>query len=159
MRTRATRSFVAGLVASAAVGVAALGLAASARAEDPAGEPVKWDQARVTQYSVELNQAIEEAVHQLRKSPLQTQPGQRQAWYDMREDLRLLENTSDHLQKQLQAGAGADETRATFDRIESLRHQAEEHGRKLATEEPVMAGLVNAGAIHNQMRPYYFGKR
>lgn len=157
MRARATRSLVR--FAAVATCVTALALPADAAAEDPAGEPVKWDQARVTQYSVQLNEAIEEAVHQLRKSPIQTLPAQRQAWYDMREDLRLLENTSDHLQKQLQAGDGADETRATFDRIESLRHQAEEHGRKLATEEPVMEGLVNAGAIHNQMRPYYFGKR
>ena len=133
--------------------------AASAGAQSrPEGKPVKWDQARITQYAVELNAAVKDAVQQVRKSPTQTSVSQRQTWYDMRESLRLLENTSGHLQSDLQSGASAEETRATFDRIDSLRHDAEETGRKSMIPEPVLESLVKAGAIHNQMRPYYYGK-
>lgn len=124
----------------------------------PTGEPVKWDQARVTQYAVDLNLAVKDAVLQVRKSPTQVAVQQRQVWYDLKESLRLLENSTGHLQTELQNGASADETRATFDRIESLRHDAEESGRKSMIPAPVMDALVKAGAIHNQMRPYYFGK-
>jgi len=72
--------------------------------------------------------------------------------------LRLLENSTGHLQSELQNGASAEETRATFDRIESLRRDAEATGRKSMIPAPVLDALVEAGAIHNQMRPYYLGK-
>lgn len=141
-----------------ALSIAVLG-AASARAEDqPERMPVKWDQARVTQYAKELNAAVTDALKQVRKSPTQTAVSQRQVWYDMKESLRLLENSTGRLQTALQKGEGAEETRATFDRIELLRKDAEETGRKSMIPDPVLAALVKAGAIHNQMRPYYFGK-
>jgi hypothetical protein len=141
-----------------AVSVAVLGAASAHAQARPEGEAVKWDQARVTQLAKDLNAAVNEAVQAIRKSPMQHQIGQRQSWYDMRESLRLLANTTNHLQKELQKGASADETRAIFNRIESLRKDAEETGRKSALEESVMEALVKAGALHNQMRPYYFGK-
>lgn len=147
-------------VSMLAIACAVAFAAAPARAaEEPAGEPVKWDQARVTKYAVDLNAAVGEAVHAMRQSPVQQQPGQRIVWYELKEDLRLISNSAQHLQSELQAGEGADETRATFDRIESLRRQAEEHGRKSMIPEPVMDALVKAGAVHNQMKPYYRGKR
>ena len=150
-------------LAVASLSIAALSIAlfggASVRAQGrPEGEPVKWDQARVTQYAADLNQAVKDAVLQVRKSPTQVAVQQRQVWYDMKESLRLLENSTGHLQTELQKGASAEETRATFDRIESLRHDAEETGRKSMIPAPVMDALVKAGAIHNQMRPYYLGK-
>jgi hypothetical protein len=146
--------------AAALVGVSLAVLAtASANAEKrPEGEPVKWDQARVTQLAKDLNKAVEEAVQAVRKSPTQQQISQRQSWYDMRESLRLLDNTTGHLQSELQKGAGQEETLSIFNRIESLRHDAEETGRKSMIESTVMEALVKAGSIHNQMRPYYYGK-
>lgn len=141
---------------------AALALAVAGRAQAqtaPPGEPVRWDQARVTQYAVELHEAIEDAEQQVRRNPTQVAAQQRQVWYDLKEDMRLLKNTSSHLKSELQNGASMEETRATFDRIDSLRRDAEEHGRKSMIPEPVMDALVKAGAIHNQMRPYYYGKR
>ena len=133
-------------------------LATSANAAEAEGEPVKWDQARVTKYAVDLNAAVGAAVQEMRKNPLQTSVGQRNTWYDLKEDLRLIENSTQHLKAELQAGSGVDETRATFDRIGSLRRDAEESGRKSMIPAPVMDALVKAGAIHNQMRPYYLGK-
>ena len=143
-----------------ALGFAVLGVfCAEAAMAQPTGEPVKWDQARMTEYAVQLNAAVGEAVQAMRKSPTQTSAGQRNTWYDLKEDLRLIENTSSHLQSELQAGSGADETRATFDRIGNLRHDAEEHGRRSMIPAPVLDALTKAGGIHNLMMPYYHGKR
>lgn len=127
--------------------------------EEPKGEPVKWDQARVTQYSVELTQAIADATQAVRQSPMQNMPAQRMVWYELKEDLRLLESSARHLQAELQAGNGLDETQATFERIDLLRRQAEEHGRRSEITAPVMDALVKAGSLHNRMRPYYLGLR
>jgi len=141
-----------------ALSIAVFGAASAGAQKRPAGEEVKWDQARVTQYAVELNAAVKDAVMQVRKNPTQATVSQRQVWYDMKESLRLLDNTTGHLQGELQNGASAEETRATFDRIDSLRRDAEETGRKSMIPAPVLDSLVKAGAIHNQMRPYYYGK-
>ncbi len=141
-----------------AVAFAVLGSASAGAEKRPEGEPVKWDQARVTQLAKDLNTAVDEAVQAVRKSPMQQQIAQRQSWYDMRESLRLLENTTGHLQSELQKGASQEETLSTFNRIETLRRDAEETGRKSMLPATVMDALVKAGALHNQMRPYYFGK-
>ena len=141
-----------------AVPVAVFAVASAHAQQRPAGEPVKWDQARVTQLAKDLNKAVGEAVHAVRKSPTQQQISQRQSWYDMRESLRLLDNTTGHLQSELQKGAGQEETMSIFNRIESLRKDAEETGRKSMIESSVMDALVKAGSIHNQMRPYYYGQ-
>jgi hypothetical protein len=135
------------------------GLATSARAAEPEGQPVKWDQARVTKYAVDLDDAVENAVQQMRKNPIQVAAGQRTSWYDLKEDLRLISNSSEKLRQDLQGGATAEETRATFDRLGSLRRDAEEDGRKSEIPAPVMDALVKAGSIHNLMQPYYHGKR
>ena len=144
-------------VAIVAASIAAFAGAASAE-KRPEGEAVKWDQARVTQMAKDLHVAIGEAVQQMRMSPTQITVQQRHVWYDLRESLRLLDNTSGHLQSELQKGSSGEETRATFERIETLRRDAEEAGRKSMIPSPVMDALVKAGAIHNQMRPYYLGK-
>jgi len=144
-----------------ALGMAVSGLlvAGAARAAEPVVKPVKWDQARVTAYAKQLNDAVEEAVQAVRDNPLQTSPTQRNSWYDLKEDLRLIENSTGHLESELQNGAGGEETRATFDRIENLRHDAEEIGRRSEIPASVMDALVKAGSIHNLMMPYYHGKR
>ena len=153
--TRLAQTRTAALLA---VSIAVIASAPAIAQPRPEGAPVKWDQARVTQLAKDLNKAVNEAMHAVRKSPTQQQISQRQSWYDMRESLRLLDNTTGHLQSELQKGASREETLSIFNRIESLRKDAEETGRKSMIESTVMDALVKAGAIHNQMRPYYYGK-
>jgi hypothetical protein len=166
------RAVLEAFVAAALVLGAGAGAPATARAQEtppqaprvgakgaPTGTPVRWDQQRMARYGEELAQAAGEAEQQVRKSPLSNTLAQRQVQYDLREDLKLFENASSRLAKSLAAGEDAEQTRATFDRTESLRLKAEEHGRRAMIEDPVMDALVKAGAIHNQMRPYYYGKR
>ena len=98
-------------------------------------------------------------IEAVRKSPLQQNIGQRQTYYDLLETMRLVENTARHLENEIEDGKGAPETLATFERVSSLRFDAEETGRRAMIEETVIDALVKAGAIHNQMKPYYYGKR
>jgi hypothetical protein len=153
---------LATIALAAALGAALAAGASPAHAQSqkaPVGTPVRWDQARVTQYAVELDDAVEQAFEQTRKDPSQIAVQQRQAWYDLKEDMRLLQNSSQRLKVELQKGAGQEETAATFRRIDSLRRNAEEHGRKCLVPAPVLDALTKAGSIHNRMRPYYYGKR
>lgn len=142
--------------------VAAVALAwgaVAARAEErPEGQPVRWDQARVTKLSQELTAAVKEATEAVRKSPMAHNIAQRQTYYDLLETMRLVENTSEHLEAELEAGKDANQTRAIFERVSSLRYDAEEIGRRALVEAPVIDALVKAGALHNQMKPYYYGK-
>jgi len=156
----ARRSIVSGAahVAFAAAIALALG-ATAARAQDkPVGQPVRWDQQRVTKMAQELDVAVHEAREAVRHSPMSQNIAQRTTYYDLLETMRLVENTAGHLKEELEAGKGADETRAIFERVSSLRYDAEEISRRALVEAPVIDALVKAGAIHNQMKPYYYGK-
>lgn len=92
-------------------------------------------------------------------SPLDQNIGQRTTFYELQEDIRLADSSARHLRKQLEKGLGREETRATFDRIGSLRLSAEENGRRAMIEAPVMDALVKAGELHNRLKPYYYGKK
>ena len=137
----------------------ALGAPAAWAQSQPEGEPVRWDQARVTKIAQELALAVHEARESVRKSPLDQNISQRTTFYELQEDIRLADNTARHLAKRLEDGKGAQETRATFDRLGSLRLSAEENGRRAMIEATVMDALVKAGELHNRLKPYYYGKR
>lgn len=144
----------------AVLAVLALGAPAVRAQAAPAGTPVRWDQARVTKIAQELSAAIHDAREAVRKSPLDhANVGQRTTFYELQEDIRLADNTAQHLSKELEAGKDAEQTRASFDRIGSLRLSAEENGRRALIEASVMDALVKAGELHNRLKPYYYGKR
>ncbi len=155
---RANRPRRAGI---AVVAISALTLAASAAFAQPVpeGEPVRWDQARVTKIAQELAVAVHDAREAVRMSPLDQNVGQRTTFYELQEDIRLAENSARHLAGELESGKDAAQTRATFDRIGSLRLSAEENGRRVLIEAPVMDALFKAGELHNRLKPYYYGKR
>lgn len=146
-------------ISAAVVTVFTLAASAAVAQSGPEGEPVRWDQARVTKIAQELAVAVYEAREAVRMSPLDQNVGQRTTFYELQEDIRLAENSAKHLASELADGKGADETRATFDRIGSLRMSAEENGRRVLIEAPVMDALVKAGELHNRLKPYYYGKR
>jgi hypothetical protein len=146
-------------VSVAVAALLAFGAAGAARAEDkPASTPVRWDQARITKMATDLYTAVHEAREAVRRSPMAQNIGQRTTYYELLETMRLTENTARHLKSELEKGKGADETRAVFGRISSLRADAEEQGRRALIEAPVIDALVKAGSIHNQMKPYFYGK-
>jgi hypothetical protein len=145
---------------AAAAAALAFALAAPALAQDkPVGEPVRWDQPRVTKYAKELASAVEQAKEAVRKTPLDQNISQTRTYRDLLETMRLLDNTSEHLAAELAAGKDQEETVATFDRIGSLRLQAEESGRRAEIPAATMDALVHAGELHNRLKPYYYGLR
>ena len=147
--------FAAGLVL-------APGLAAGpARAQEagPVGEPVRWDQGRVTQYATELSDAVKGLRQEVRKVPTGNNVVERRSRFELLEDLRLIDSSCNHLRSALVKGEGREETEATFRRIGTLRNDAAENARKSLLPEPMMDALVEAGEIHNRMKPYYEGKR
>lgn len=152
----AARARCAAIVAALALALAAGGAARAQ--EEPVRQPVRWDQQRVTKMAVEMADAVYAARESVRRSPLAQNIGQRTTYYELLETMRLVDNTARHLKKELEAGKGADETRATFERISSLRADAEEIGRRAMIEDTVIDALVKAGSLHNQMKPYYYGK-
>jgi hypothetical protein len=123
------------------------------------GTPVRWDQKRVTEYAVELAEAVKALAEEVRKQPIQTPYAKRLAQRDLAEDMRLIENSTVYLAEKLKGGAGRDETEATFRRTELLRRNAAEHARRSDLPDNLMKALVHAGEIHNRMKPYYYGKR
>jgi hypothetical protein len=152
------RSVSGSIVVVAAVAALAWGAATALAQPRPAGQPVRWDQARVTKLSQELTAAVKQATEAVRQSPMAHNIAQRTTYYELLETMRLVENTSEHLEAELEAGKDADQTRAIFERVSSLRYDAEEIGRRALVEAPVIDALVKAGGIHNQMKPYYYGK-
>jgi hypothetical protein len=158
-RRAAIQIAVVAAVQIAVVAAVALGAPAARAQTEPAGTPVRWDQARVTKIAQELAVAAHQAREAVRKSPLDQSVGQRTTYYELREDIRLADSAARHLAKQLEEGKGLVETRATFDRIGSLRLAAEENGRRAMIEAPVMDALVKAGELHNRLKPYYYGKK
>ncbi|MEB2344230.1 MAG: hypothetical protein OZ948_05775 [Deltaproteobacteria bacterium] len=144
-------------IAVAAV-VLALGAGTAHAQARPAGEPVRWDQARVTKLAQDLTAAVKQAREAVRKSPMSHNIAQRTTYYELLETMRLVANTAQHLEEMLEAGEDAERTRPVFERVSSLRFEAEEIGRRALIEAPVIDALVKAGAIHNQMTPYYYGK-
>jgi hypothetical protein len=163
MTSHATRRAARDTVSRFALGsgvALALCLAAAAGAQDkPEGTPVRWDQARVTQYATELSDAVKRLRHEVRKAPLGNTLVERQSRQELLEDLRLIDSSTSHLRNQLVQGADRDQTLATFRRIETLRNDAAENARKSLLPQPMMDALVKAGEIHNRMKPYYYGKR
>ena len=157
--TRTTRRSLA--VACAAGLVLGLGLPAVGRAQQakPAGEPVRWDQARVTQYATELSDAVKRLRQQVRKVPTGNNLVERRSRFELLEDLRLIDSSCGHLRSALVKGEGREETAATYRRIDTLRSDAAENARKSLLPQPMMDALVEAGEIYNRMKPYYEGKR
>jgi hypothetical protein len=130
--------------------------AAPAQAPAKPAQAVKWDQKRVTDYAIELDEAVKSLREEARNN--QVPFAKRQSKHDLDEDLRLIENSTNYLVEQLKNGASREDTAATFRRIGSLRDDAAEHARRCDLPDSLMQVVVHAGEIHNRMKPYYFGK-
>jgi hypothetical protein len=141
-------------------GIARLGLAAGlALCASPAfAQAAQWDQQRVTQLATQLAAAVKDLRVEVRKSPDQP-PGQsRRAQYQAREDLRLLQYTTQQLASSLAKGEDRDATAPIFQRIQTLRRDAAENGRKGMIPEATLAKIEKARELLDQISPYYAGE-
>jgi len=131
-----------------------LGLALAPLAAE--AELPKWDQARVTNIANELAEAVNKASLEVDKQKgSRVDVSKERAFYELREDMRLVKNSTRHLSKELQQGKGREETYPTFKRIKTLRNDAAENARRADMPESTLAALTSAGELLNRLRPYY----
>ncbi len=134
------------------VSVAVLcGSVATIAQEEPAA---KWDQERVAGYAQELADACSELNVALSAVPLTDPSGQR-AFHQARDDVRMMDHSAKGLASALAAGEGRDEVLPRFKRIESLRRNAEENGRKALIPDPVFQKITPVGTAVIKLAPYF----
>ncbi len=128
-------------------------LGPAARAQD---EPAaRWDQERVTAYARELAQAAEALDAAMDEMPEQVVPAHQRAFYQARDDIRMLERAAQGFAKQLEAGASKEAVAPRFARIQALRRSAEENGRKALIPDAVMAKATPVGGALIKLAPYF----
>lgn len=115
-----------------------------------------WDQKAVTALAAEVAASLKDLNITVKKNP-QAQVGspQRRAQYNARESLRLLVNVSQRLVSQLRSGEDKDATLPTFKRMQSLRRDAEDEGRKGQIPGPTLEKVVAMQALMDRLAPYY----
>jgi hypothetical protein len=118
-------------------------------------EPGGWNQGRVTAIAEKLAAEFAELQLQASQHPPDISFSQQRAQYELEEDIRLLKNTSQHLATQLKAGKSREETRPIFNRMETLRADAEENARKTVVTEHLLDQILEAGGVLLQLQPYY----
>ena len=118
-------------------------------------EPGGWNQGRVAAIAEKLAAELAELQIQAAQHPPDISYSQQRAQYELEEDIRLLQNTSEHLAQQLKAGKGREETRPIFKRLETLRADAEENARKTVVTERILDQILEAGGVLLQLQPYY----
>ncbi len=147
MTIRTTSKPGLGLLAALA---ACLFLAAPASAE-----LARWDQDRVTSYAEELATATQELYRALGSRPTYLNQANQRAYYQARDDVRVMNSSAKHLLSKLKDGEGRDETAPIFKRIRLLQRSAQDEGRKASIPEDIMDKAAPVGGSLLKLRPYY----
>jgi hypothetical protein len=147
MKSRFTAVSVAGAAALCSILVFAVPAVA---------ETIVWNQRAVTAIAAKLAKSVMDVHCEVKKDPsAQLGSPTRRAQYQAREDLKLLVNVSKRLAAQLAAGEDRDATLPTFTRLQMIRRDAEETGRKAHILAPDLEKVASAQALLDQLAPYY----
>jgi len=118
----------------------------------------EWDQAAVTKIAKELADATGDLRDSVRRgSPPPPGSSQRRVHFKAMDDLRVIQSSINSLSRQLEGGAGRDETFPTFQRIRTLRNDISELAGRADITEPTLGKLEAAGGFLQQLEPYYEG--
>lgn len=139
---------VRGLFA-AALAVGLVYVAGPARAE-----LATWDQERVAKYAKDLVKASNDLEQSLKKIGIQNFANQN-AMYQVQDTVGMLHTASRGLARALENGKGRDETMPRYRRIETLRRDAAEEGRRADIPEQVFEKVFQVGGALQRLRPYY----
>lgn len=119
-------------------------------------EPVAWNQQAVTAIAANLAKSVMDVHCEVKKDPSAGLGSPtRRAQYQAREDLKFLVSVSRRLASQLAAGEDKDATLPTFSRLQMIRRDAEEAGRKAHIPPPELEKVASARALLDQLAPYY----
>ena len=134
--------------------VALLGVAGAALAADD--EPVaNWNQERVTGYASELSDACRELKTAMGKLPSNLDPSRQRSWHRAKDDVRMLSSAARGLAASLENGEGKEETLPRFKRLQLLRNDANENGRRAFIPDAILEKVVPVGVALNKLAPYY----
>ncbi len=119
-------------------------------------EPVaNWNQERLTSYAQELADACAALDDAIAKLPDNLDPANQASWYRAKDDVRMLASASRGLAASLANGEGKEATLPRFKRIELLRNDAAENGRRALIPEAVFAKITPVGTALIKLAPYY----
>jgi hypothetical protein len=134
---------------------AGLALSLTALAPNALAETA-WDQKAVTGIATKVAKSVKDLHLTVKKNPdAQVGSPQRRAQYSARESVKLLVTVSQRLASQLQAGEDQDATLPTYKRLQLIRRDAEEDGRKGNIPAPTLEKVVAMQALMDQLAPYY----
>ena len=134
---------------------AGLALSLTALAPNALAETA-WDQKAVTGIATKLATSVKDLNLTVKKNPdAQVGSPQRRAQYNARESVKLLVTISQRLASQLKAGEDQDATLPTYKRLQLIRRDAEEDGRKGNIPAPTLEKVVAMQALMDQLAPYY----
>ena len=134
---------------------AGLALSLTALAPNALAETA-WDQKAVTGIATKLATSVKDLNLTVKKNPdAQAGSPQRRAQYNARESVKLLVTISQRLASQLKAGEDQDATLPTYKRLQLIRRDAEEDGRKGNIPAPTLEKVVAMQTLLDQLAPYY----
>ncbi len=115
-----------------------------------------WDQKAVTAIAENLERALRDLRVTVRRNP-QAPVGStmRRAQFKARETLGQLVTTSQRLATQLRAGEDLDATLPTVRRLQMLRRDAEQTGRRADIPAPTLERIVSAQTLIDQLMAFY----
>ena len=115
-----------------------------------------WDQQKVTEIASQLAEAVSGVYNEFRMQPEASIASmQASARYRLQDELRLLENETRELARQLKSGEGLDATQPIYERIGVVARDARENARKQLTVEPIQRRVDRAEELWAQLTPYY----
>jgi hypothetical protein len=130
-------------------------LAVGFGATDARAESAKWDQKRVTSIAQQLAVAVGQLYDNVIKLPASPNTPQRKVRYQAIDDLRTLKQVTGSFARNLQAGKDREETYPTYRRIQTIRRDLEEHGRKADVKLDTLNAYAKVADLNRRLGPYY----
>ena len=121
-----------------------------------ASETKEWDQAAVTALAKQLA-AVAGDLRSSVREPSEAHSGRRQRRWRARvfDDLRVAQGSANSLLRQLETGAGREETYPTYRRLRILIRDIAQNAQRGRLTEPTLGKLEAARGPLDQLSPFY----
>jgi len=126
-----------------------------ALAQTGAAQTQQWDQAAVTESAGKLRAAIDGLRDVLMSSPQIENPATRKYMFQIMDNLRQMEFSSQTLHSYLKKGSGMEETLPTYNRLQQLRRETEVLSRRVDITAVTQPKLDEARTWLAKIEPYY----
>jgi len=121
-----------------------------------ASQTKEWDQAAVTELAKQLAAVAGDLRSSVQESPVEhTGRTQRRARARVLDDLRVAQGSVNSLLRQLEAGAGREETYPTYRRLRILLGDIAQNAERGRIAEPTLGKLEAAQGPLDQLAPFY----